>query len=950
MIKQIPHARIAIGVGAVCIGVAANASLTLTINNYTEDELSFTISGTFDSATEGPYPGYLALKNNWSGNIGASTELFAGEPAITLNTITIGGSAPQATSVQNGTFAHQDCVYTTTSDVSVPISAGTVVQGSMTLSLVGGFGPADAATLELVSGYSTLTCDWFRKEAGTTSEPQEPEPTANVVITNLTAVQLPGTKTMQIDYGIISSDTNTMAVSLTVSNGSSTVTATSLTGNSSTNEVPEEGKSILWDMGTDWNGNVSDLLYIVSVGPGEVTFPTYVPKTGQTNSVAAGDDGELQTGLEWPENRFMRTADYTLVDRLTGLEWPDWPQDAISENSLAKTIRSAAKVCDDLEYAGHDDWRLPNVRELESLLNYGVTNPATWLHANGLHGLEEADYWSSTMYYDDYWDNKQFYAAHMGSGGIELASSGSSCYVLPVRSSSSVVAIAPVPKTGQTPHDDYTDADYDGDLKEGLSWPSPRFSSTGNSTVIDNLTGQEWTQSRPSEIVSWSNAIAYCDAIGIGGYKDWRLPTCKELLSLVSYQDKSSYWSPMLPSGHPFGTVDVLERYYWSGTSDQNYSDRRWVVNMVAGEVENHHDRWNYSDCYVWAVRNSDRLNLVGTEISYTNATVCASSDSRDYALEIIAEHGAATPAAGIHSDYCWHSSVTCVVVETQSGDLLFSGWSGAATTDCRQASAIVRMDTPQKSLTANFSADADGDGLLNTIETANGCDPLRDDSAVLDYVKDNPDAVGLSGGASAPSVVAVAPADESLVASAAISIDLTFSETVTGVDATDLVLSGAASGSAVVATPLNLSGNLWRYRVSGLAPGALSLSLAPDTNDIEDSDGNDLANETWSYTVVTDLPAGSLDSPAGTTSTNSAMYTLDDLYNRLDTGAAGSVRAFAEPSFGPTARTMHNLNEIMGKMPSQSTNAAAPSNVDSGKWFWGLRDGQWGPQQGTRE
>ncbi len=301
----------------------------------------------------------------------------------------------------------------------------------------------------------------------------------------------------------------------------------------------------------------------------------------------------------------------------------------------------------------------------------------------------------------------------------------------------------------------------------------------------------------------------------------------------------------------------------------------------------------------------------------------------------------------------------------------LFMGWSGDLSGDYTASNTTLLVDS-EKAITATFSDDADGDGLKNTNEWAIGSDarnsdtdgdgysdgfevtyglsPVTDTRAFTTYIQNNPGEFGVGGGSTSatPAVVAVAPADESLVASSAISIDLTFSETVTGVDATDLVLSGASSGSAVVAAPVNLSSNLWRYRISGLAPGALSLSLAPDANDIEDADGDDLVTESWSYTVVTDLPAGSLDSPAAPASTNSAMHTLDDLYNRLDTGAAGSVRAFTEPTFGPSARTMHSLNEIMAEMPAQSTNAAAPSNVDAGKWYWGLQDGQWGPKQGT--
>lgn len=97
---------------------------------------------------------------------------------------------------------------------------------------------------------------------------------------------------------------------------------------------------------------------------------------------------------------------------------------------------------------------------------------------------------------------------------------------------------------------------------------------------------------------------------------------------------------------------------------------------------------------------------------------------------------------------------------------------------------------------------------------------------------------------------------------------------------------------------------------------------------------------------------AGGLDAPAAPTDANSAMFTLNDLYNRLDAGTAGAKRgaAFAEPVAGPTAGTMHTLNEIMSKAPVQDdVNGATTDQVATGKKFWGLKAGVgWGVLTGT--
>jgi hypothetical protein len=169
-------------IGALCTvmlsltSASANASLVLLINSYTTDEVSFTISGTFDANTIGIFPGYLAIKNDWSNNIGVHTEWFSGTPAITLNTILIGGVAPSLTQAQNNASSawNDDLFFIPPAGNTVAITAGTSVSGSVTLSGVGLFNPADLATLELVSGLnftspSSNDDDWARLEASAQS-------------------------------------------------------------------------------------------------------------------------------------------------------------------------------------------------------------------------------------------------------------------------------------------------------------------------------------------------------------------------------------------------------------------------------------------------------------------------------------------------------------------------------------------------------------------------------------------------------------------------------------------------------------------------------------------------------------------------------------------------------------------------------------------------------------
>jgi hypothetical protein len=92
---------------------------------------------------------------------------------------------------------------------------------------------------------------------------------------------------------------------------------------------------------------------------------------------------------------------------------------------------------------------------------------------------------------------------------------------------------------------------------------------------------------------------------------------------------------------------------------------------------------------------------------------------------------------------------------------------------------------------------------------------------------------------------------------------------------------------------------------------------------------------------------AGNLEPPNPPASTSS--YTLEDVYSRLDTGAAGTQSTFTEPGSGPGTGTMHTLNDTMGVAPTvDDTNGATAADVVSGKTFWGLTPGSWGLQTGT--
>ena len=110
-----------------------------------------------------------------------------------------------------------------------------------------------------------------------------------------------------------------------------------------------------------------------------------------------------------------------------------------------KTWQNALKYCDNLNLAGHSDWRLPNVKKLQSLINYGVHDPALpdtsgmgkWTEGDpftgvlcAVTGCANGYYWSSSTAAGS-GDGMYIY---LGGGFVQsLSKAHDGFYVWPVR-------------------------------------------------------------------------------------------------------------------------------------------------------------------------------------------------------------------------------------------------------------------------------------------------------------------------------------------------------------------------------------------------------------------------------------------------------------------------------------------------------------------------------------
>jgi hypothetical protein len=101
-----------------------------------------------------------------------------------------------------------------------------------------------------------------------------------------------------------------------------------------------------------------------------------VEKTGQTTLYAAGDDGDLEKGVAWPDPRLTDNGDGTVTDNLTGLIWLT-NANCFGEKSWSAALNDcntlASGTCGLTDGSVAGDWRLSNIKEFQSLIDYGST-------------------------------------------------------------------------------------------------------------------------------------------------------------------------------------------------------------------------------------------------------------------------------------------------------------------------------------------------------------------------------------------------------------------------------------------------------------------------------------------------------------------------------------------------------------------------------------------------
>lgn len=279
-------------------------------------------------------------------------------------------------------------------------------------------------------------------------------------------------------------------------------------------------------------------------------------------------------------SNYTDNGDGTVTDNVTGLMWqqsPDTDGDGIIDANDKLSYDEAVARAGTFDLAGYNDWRLPTIKEVYSLIDFSGLDPSGYTgsdtysltpfidtayfdFAYGDTGAGEriidAQYASGTLYVANTANDggRTMFGVNFADGrikgyGLSLFGSDKTFFVIYVRGN-----------TGYGKND---------------------FTDNGDGTVSDYATGLMWSQNDGGDGLDWQETLAWVEEKNAEyylGYSDWRLPNAKELQSIVDYT-RSPDTTGTAAINPLFDATSIINEAgqtdypcYWSSTTHANWT------------------------------------------------------------------------------------------------------------------------------------------------------------------------------------------------------------------------------------------------------------------------------------------------------------------------------------------------------------------------------------------
>ncbi|MEI6806687.1 MAG: DUF1566 domain-containing protein [Myxococcaceae bacterium] len=271
--------------------------------------------------------------------------------------------------------------------------------------------------------------------------------------------------------------------------------------------------------------------------------PTPVPPSNGLLAAWSRAGGTYKDGTD-------QTARYSIwegvvTDALTLMQW----EQTGSTNGMSWS--SVPNYCAARTTGGFSDWRAPNIGELQTLVDFTIALSAVSINAAAFPNTSTADFWSSNQ---DVGNAGNSWTVGFGSYGVSYWDT-----IATLDEVRCVRSKYPTP-------------------------PAERY-TVASSVVTDTVTGLIWQQHAPASTYTQSEGVAYCTNLNLGGFSSgWRLPTIKELATLVDYSvpQYSLMMDATAFAGEPAS-------WFWSSTPLADTPAYAWNVHFDVGNVNDNY-------------------------------------------------------------------------------------------------------------------------------------------------------------------------------------------------------------------------------------------------------------------------------------------------------------------------------------------------------------------------
>lgn len=296
----------------------------------------------------------------------------------------------------------------------------------------------------------------------------------------------------------------------------------------------------------------------------------------QPNDAFYGQDANY----EGNQPSYQDNGDGTITDLVTGLMWvktPDMDNDSDIDVDDKMSYEESIAAADTFSLAGYNDWRLPSIKEMYSLIIFSGLDPS------GYEGTSTEDLvpFINTDYFDfaygDLNAGERIIDAQMASTNIYVGTTmnGDETMFGVNFADGRIKGYGTGSMPGQTQAKQFYVMYVRGNTNYGVN----EFVDNGDGTITDNATGLMWTQNDNGEGLLWEDALSFAENYSYAGHSDWRLPNVKELQGIVDYT-RSPSTSNSAAIDPIFNCSQITDEggninypFYWSGTTHANWHE-----------------------------------------------------------------------------------------------------------------------------------------------------------------------------------------------------------------------------------------------------------------------------------------------------------------------------------------------------------------------------------------